>query len=143
MANGFLEPVCLPLQGRGLRPSAAVMLAAALAAVALSALAPGVKVLAAAFVVLVAGVEWRRWRVGRGSHQVARAWLGADQRWRISTEPGIWMEAELVRCWGVTRGPVMALQWALGDGGVCRAWLPKSAVSARVWRRLRVRLRLH
>lgn len=137
MANGFLEPICLPLQRRAPRLFAAVMLTAVLAAVALSALAPGVKVLAVAFVTLVAGVEWQGWRSGRGS-----AWLGADECWRIGAEPGTGMEARLVRCWGTTLGPVMALQWVLADGGVRHAWLLKGTTSARVWRHLRVRLRM-
>lgn len=143
LANGFLEPICLPLQRRAPCLFAAVMLTAALAAVALSALAPGVKALAVAFVALVAGVEWRGSRSGRGSHRAGAAWLGADGRWRIGTEPGTWTEARLVRCWGTTLGPVMALQWVLADGGVRRAWLLKGTASARVWRRLRVRLRMH
>lgn len=143
LANGFLEPIFLPLQTRGQGLFACVVSMAALAAVALSAVTPGVKVLAVACVVLVVGREWQGRSSGCSSSRIGTAWLGADERWRFRTGTGTWTEAQLVHCWGITLGPVMALQWVLADGDVRRTWLLKGATPARAWRRLRVRLRMH
>ncbi len=77
-----------------------------------------------------------------GDAWVARAVLRPDGRWSIFTGRGGPIEARLLRSWGESLGPVIGLEWACADNKHRRGWLLVGDLSAPVWRRLRVRLRL-
>lgn len=136
---GFCEPIELrphelwPLIGWGLLLG---LLAAA--SIAVSELATRWKL--AGLVATLMGISLGLRRCG--GRRLERAVLYADGSWRLFPAHGEATEAQLVRAWGWTAGPVIALEWRTAAGVHWRTWLLRATVDARSWRRLRVRLRL-
>lgn len=71
-----------------------------------------------------------------------RAVLSPEGRWQLTFGGQSPVQAELIRSWGATLGPVIGLEWRTEQGRVERLWLLRHSTPEPVWRRLRVRLHL-
>lgn len=140
-SGGFSELI----EVRGTEPAAllayasamAVFVAGALAVVELSA-----RVRAAMLACALGGIVWSlRGQLG-GANRLTRAVLQPDGHWRLFFGPRGPLPGRLVRSWGRSGGPIIALEWRGPEGERIRAWLCRAGTPETQWRRLRVRLRL-
>jgi hypothetical protein len=131
-----------PRPDRGLRGIAVALACSATVSVLLADIPGFWKALAATAIAISAFDSIHRRMSIRGSHYVARAVLQADGQWMLccgGTDP---IGARLSHAWGVTSGPVIALEWQCDDGRRRQVWLLRRDLPRPVWRRLRVRLGL-
>lgn len=140
--NGFLETVEIRPGRSGLALFTLIALACALLAPSIADLAPRWRWLLGAFACIVAVARAHADLGSASVGRVQRAVLTGDGRWHVTAGSGVVTESRLVSVWGSALGPVIALQWHCADGRRRAAWLFRPALSARSWRRLRVRLRL-
>jgi hypothetical protein len=132
--NGFREVIALRVQpGRALAVLVLGLGPASLLAILIADLGGGAKLIAVFLAVIATLLEALALRHAR----LEEATLMADGRWMLGA-----VEAELLRAWGVSLGPVLALEWRCRDDRNRRAWLLRCDVGDRDWRRLRARLRL-
>lgn len=98
---------------------------------------------AGALAVALATIGRDAWRYRSGGPgAVYRVVVSADGSWRIELREGQPLEAQLLRAWGATRGPVIGLEWRCADGVRYRTWITRWDMPSASWRRLRVRLAL-
>ncbi len=143
LRNGFLEAIELrPRPARAVLAFGLIVIACALAAVAGADLPWSWKAPTALAVVGLASVEMSVHLGTRNGRRIAAAILGADGQWQLLTASGQTVSARLLRSWGVSLGPVLALEWRCVDGRCRQAWLLHRDIPEQTWRRLRVRLRL-
>jgi hypothetical protein len=140
-SGGFSELIELRLaETRAMDALCLAMSGVAATAVAVAAIPAGVRValLAVALAALFGG--WHRRR--RNPHRLQRAVLQADGTWQLFLASGGPHECRLVRAWGRSGGPVIAIEWRGSSGQRISVWLAAAGLPPAPGRRLRVRLRL-
>jgi hypothetical protein len=97
---------------------------------------------AAVLIISLASIAANVARHWRSPHRLRRAVLSPDGTWQLFLSSGGPIEARLIRAWGRSAGPIIALEWRSHAGRRVAAWLWRAGIAPVTWRRLRVRLRL-
>ena len=93
---------------------------------------------------IAATLLFRAWQALRSGpdNGLQRAVLTPAGKWQLTYGGQAPVQAQLVRAWGVTMGPVIGLEWRTERGRMEKLWLLRNHTPEPVWRRLRVRLHL-
>jgi hypothetical protein len=143
LAGGFRTVIELRPEGRrACLPFLAAIAAACALALQGVDLPPAPRLALLGLVIARLVLEWRGRLSPRHPDYVEQVILLPDGRWRLQSGAGRQLEARLLRGWGASQGPVIALEWACEDGRRRQAWVWRHRCPPDGWRRLRVRLRL-
>jgi hypothetical protein len=96
----------------------------------------------AVLIISLAGIAANVTRHWRSPDRLRRAVLSTDGTWQLFLNSGRPIEARLIRAWGRSAGPIIALEWRSEAGRRVATWLWRADIAPVTWRRLRVRLRL-